>query len=102
MSNNLHSNWCSFERGDGGCDCGASWRGVPAPRPAEFKRQAKVYIRKGYGIYYIRNGLVRFRATNPKAHWINAAHTKEELESKALSGRVIGPIIMNNFQEIES
>lgn len=102
MSNNLHSNWCSFERGDGCCDCGASWLAVPAPRPAEFKRQAKVYIRKGHGTYYVRNHLVRFRADKRNSHWVNATHTKEELESKALSGRVSGPIIVNNFQEIES
>ncbi|AXY81732.1 hypothetical protein HOU12_gp15 [Dickeya phage Katbat] len=66
------------------------------------KQQTKVYIRKGHGTYYVRNGLLRFRAFNPKTHWINAAHTVEELEKKIITGLVIGPIIVNNFQEIEA
>ncbi|AXY81949.1 hypothetical protein [Dickeya phage Mysterion] len=63
------------------------------------KQQTKVYIRKGHGTYYVRNGIVRFRADVHKSNWINAAHSPEELHQKVLSGRVIGPIIVNNFQE---
>lgn len=66
------------------------------------KQQTKVYIRAGHGTYYVRNGLVRFRAARPNSHWINAAHTVEAIEQKLIAGRVSGPIIVNNFQEIES
>lgn len=69
------------------------------------KQQVKIYIRKNPrlpGMYYYRNGSVRFRTGVKGSHWINSQHSMSELERMVCEGRVSGPIIMNNFQEIES
>lgn len=69
------------------------------------KQQTKVYLSKTqglYSMYYVRNGMVRFRAGVKNSHWIDSIFSEAELVQRVAEGGLTGPIIVNNFQEKES